>query len=466
MSVEPERPIEKLLRAFAKKRRGDARGSLELHPAARRQFQSEVAQRYAKTKPKLGWWVGLAARFRPRVVLGLAGSVVLVIALCLSTIQTARKKPETLLAKNERVGQRSSLPRNPALEVPAESASQTTSPLADSKQMLAQERDEAVGPNAKEREINERSLAAAEPVEQHAGQPATAAPVQAEAKLQEAENLSSNLNPGSAGLAANALVQDQYGGAIQNSPTAPGAPVSSLTSLALAPEARTPANNSQFQVAAAPALAFGINPSVASTNSFFRSYFVSVEQGAKRKDGERAGQASSDRLAKAAVLDKTSPKNPVLTSFQLEQSGQGLRVVDQDNSVYTGILETRTQADARSAPSGSNRLLQELARRTELRSETPSGMQSPRPAEYFFNVAGTNRSLNQRVVFFGSLVPNTNPTSLKTVSGLTSDASPTRGEEGGYSLFKDKRLIGTAVIGEGRQISIEAFPVSPQKENR
>src|SRR5262249_43521737 len=177
---------------------------------------------------------------------------------------------ETLLAKNERVGQRS-LRQNPALEVPAPSASQTASPLADSKQMLAQkaqERDEEVRPNAKEREINERSLAAAEPVEQHAGQPATAAPVQALARSQEAESLPSNLNPSSAGLAANALVQDQYGRAIQNSPTAPGAPVSSLTSLALAPETQTAANNSQFQVAAAPALTFGNNARESSTNAF------------------------------------------------------------------------------------------------------------------------------------------------------------------------------------------------------
>ena len=34
--MEPERPIEKLLRAWAKKRREDAGADLELHPADRR----------------------------------------------------------------------------------------------------------------------------------------------------------------------------------------------------------------------------------------------------------------------------------------------------------------------------------------------------------------------------------------------------------------------------------------------
>ena len=42
--MEPERNIEKLLRAFAKKRRADAGDPLKLHPALRRQLQAEVAR--------------------------------------------------------------------------------------------------------------------------------------------------------------------------------------------------------------------------------------------------------------------------------------------------------------------------------------------------------------------------------------------------------------------------------------
>src|SRR6185503_15954286 len=43
--MEPERKIEKLLRAFAKKSRADAGDSLKLHPATRRMLQGEVARR-------------------------------------------------------------------------------------------------------------------------------------------------------------------------------------------------------------------------------------------------------------------------------------------------------------------------------------------------------------------------------------------------------------------------------------
>ena len=47
MANEPERPIEKLLRAAAKKRRDEAGAPFELHPADRRLLQGEVARQFA-----------------------------------------------------------------------------------------------------------------------------------------------------------------------------------------------------------------------------------------------------------------------------------------------------------------------------------------------------------------------------------------------------------------------------------
>src|SRR5580704_12270059 len=42
--MEPERKIEKWLRAYAKKRRGQAKDSFDLHPASRRMLQDEIAR--------------------------------------------------------------------------------------------------------------------------------------------------------------------------------------------------------------------------------------------------------------------------------------------------------------------------------------------------------------------------------------------------------------------------------------
>ena len=74
MANEPERPIEKLLRAAAKKRRDEAGAPFELHPANRRLLQGEVARKFAKPQrttlvrralgqlwPRLAWGVAILA---------------------------------------------------------------------------------------------------------------------------------------------------------------------------------------------------------------------------------------------------------------------------------------------------------------------------------------------------------------------------------------------------------------------
>src|SRR5450631_3804505 len=91
--MEPERKIEKLLRAYAKKRRADAGDPLKLHPAPRRQLQGEVARR--KPKPdddEEAASVTLWELFRQRWAL-LAGFAVVVFfgaALIFPSLNTAK----------------------------------------------------------------------------------------------------------------------------------------------------------------------------------------------------------------------------------------------------------------------------------------------------------------------------------------------------------------------------------------
>src|SRR5437879_4426053 len=73
MSMEPERPIERALRDYAKKRREESGAPLELHAATRRLLQGEVARQFGKNAraprtflqvlatswPKLAWGVGV-----------------------------------------------------------------------------------------------------------------------------------------------------------------------------------------------------------------------------------------------------------------------------------------------------------------------------------------------------------------------------------------------------------------------
>jgi hypothetical protein len=80
MSLEPERPIEKLLRACGKKRRDDAGAPFALHPVARRQLQDEVSRRYGAKESPVGSFAAYLARFWPRLALASALTMLVIVA--------------------------------------------------------------------------------------------------------------------------------------------------------------------------------------------------------------------------------------------------------------------------------------------------------------------------------------------------------------------------------------------------
>src|SRR5277367_1062159 len=99
--MEPERKIEKLLRAYAKKRRADAGDPLKLHPATRRLLQGEVARRKSKPDDEDAS-VTLWELFRQRWAL-LAGFAVVVFlgaALFLPALSASKKKAQSVNAMN------------------------------------------------------------------------------------------------------------------------------------------------------------------------------------------------------------------------------------------------------------------------------------------------------------------------------------------------------------------------------
>jgi hypothetical protein len=77
MSPEFNKPVERLLKAFAEKRRQDAREPLELHPATRRLLQSAVAREYGPGAEGRSPWSRLLLFWLPR----LAGAAVIFVGL-------------------------------------------------------------------------------------------------------------------------------------------------------------------------------------------------------------------------------------------------------------------------------------------------------------------------------------------------------------------------------------------------
>src|SRR5206468_12506038 len=66
MADEPNNKMDEVLKAYAKKRREDAAGPVELHPATRKLLQGEVARVYTNKRPASGF-VELLLRFWPRI---------------------------------------------------------------------------------------------------------------------------------------------------------------------------------------------------------------------------------------------------------------------------------------------------------------------------------------------------------------------------------------------------------------
>src|SRR5207249_10559526 len=89
--MEPERPIEKTLRACAKARSEDAGPPLELHPATRRLLHGEVARKYGSRPPEAGRVSSLFARLRPRLALGV-GLAVIAAVLAWQFLPATRKE--------------------------------------------------------------------------------------------------------------------------------------------------------------------------------------------------------------------------------------------------------------------------------------------------------------------------------------------------------------------------------------
>jgi len=185
---------------------------------------------------------------------------------------------------------------------------------------------------------------------------------------------------------------------------------------------------------------------------------------------QRFAQVVPGSKQKAAPAAEPAPAQPVLTSFQVEQTGSELRIVDADGSVYSGYVQLADSA--RRAP--------------VVRPETPAAAPAARAPKdaveerygalldsdqmaaqlYPFRVAGTNRSLNQNVVFTGNFLPAPHSTSsallatnLSAGTGLAGIQTPSA--QPFLLLLPNSRIAGKVVVGNGKAVEIHAEPASP-----
>ena len=109
------------------------------------------------------------------------------------------------------------------------------------------------------------------------------------------------------------------------------------------------------------------------------------------------------RRAAPAIAAKTP--QPVLQNFQFERDGVNILVVDHDGSEYRGTVRALEKADlvGRDLPVDKEKKEEGKAARGK-NPVPPTRPGSSTATEFFFQVAGTNRTLKQQVVFQGNIL--------------------------------------------------------------
>ncbi|HEY2082372.1 MAG TPA: hypothetical protein VGI88_06265, partial [Verrucomicrobiae bacterium] len=131
--MEPERQIEKLLRAFAKKRREQAGDAAELPAPTRERLHREIARR-SSGKGGGGFFASFLAGFRPRLVFAVCCIAIAGIGVWLLSPALTHPKPATLAsADRESVNAPLPQPTAPPVMTPAPAAGNEAENVIDEK---------------------------------------------------------------------------------------------------------------------------------------------------------------------------------------------------------------------------------------------------------------------------------------------------------------------------------------------
>jgi hypothetical protein len=154
-----------------------------------------------------------------------------------------------------------------------------------------------------------------------------------------------------------------------------------------------------------------------------------------------------------------APATALFTSFQMEQLGTNVRFLENDGSVYFGLIEPPTNLSANVLADGV------IAQRQRLREEERSSIAPTNALGFAFTAQGTNRTLGKNVVLTGQYLESTNATtSLDTLSvlsrrqtvGRRMQAPQAPQAQAPQAQQAQRMIIGTAVIGATNQVPVRA----------
>jgi hypothetical protein len=458
--MEEERKIEKWLRAYAKKRRGQAKGSFDLHPATRRMLQDEIGRQapapededdslslWEVLRQQWAWLIVftaciflIATIFMPVVykakekaqnTLGLAQLKQVGAAVQMSAAQNEGRLPTSLdeltngyLAKNDLSDHKNG---KPIVYIGAGKnlnglASNTVLAYSmenkDTRDVLFANGQTALVNQKKFEEVTNADLSRAVAMNNESS-PQSESSALAKSEIANAGNEpaptmaspASEPSPPAPIVVTAAPEPNSMSEPSSKEVTASGANPASMGA-AESPQAITTSSDlaANFTSAALPAMA---PPAGAAGEAFDDSAARRQSESPAFQPAAQPQFASQLQNVQNAFQNSVTPSQavPVLSNFQVQQNGNALRIVDQDGSVYVGSWRPANLATVHGTAE------KEGLQSSDKQSVTKTPPTSAPPAmaladnlqaaqNYFFRVHGMNRSLKQSVVFTGSLFVN------------------------------------------------------------
>ena len=186
-------------------------------------------------------------------------------------------------------------------------------------------------------------------------------------------------------------------------------------------------------------------------------------------------QSGAQNLAAKLKEKQTAPEIP-LSSFEFEQSGNTVRVIDGDGSIYSGhVLSSEDEAAGeRGGLEAAVRTLRSESRQNPKRSNGGTAPQSFTPAQslragtpFAFRVAGIHRTSGQRITLEGTLAAAAD--AVVSSDRLAGGAAPSPAQRAPQppaptpadaDAPSSQQLVGRLSIGGSNEVTIIAVPMA------
>lgn len=494
--MNDERPIEKLLRRAAKLRSDEAGPPPKLHPANRRQLQDEVARQFPKPaapQPSalVEFWTGLKQRWLYGVgVFALVWVVALGVAPLFS-----KSKSQMNLAQNapnesrlEMEAAKNAAPAPATVAAPPVAmdlaGSRATKPRDGGNLVLAPE--PAAAPPvvvaltaSADREAATRRLAKdVSTIEMDS--------IAANGTLQQTVGAKTKTRLAGASAATESLNRSTPASMAQRTPPTRNDGFSSSSGggnlAAVAPELNSqitakPFTNALnegqkafYSLGAIAGEKSVAAPTGATADGFVDKAALARGGGIERDQSSLNSQAYSNIGAEQLRARKKeapsfNPATAVLTNFKIEQQGSMLRVIDGDGSTYRGVVDEHNtlykQIVERQNKTLSNSYNNQFRFQTPKLADNAPGAKQQDANYYLYRVEGTNRTLNQNVVFSWNFVDTNNTLAAAQFDSKAAaqKLDATKLPSQFPALLQNSYINGRAQFGEGREIEVIATPV-------